>query len=244
MIKNNWYQKYNNQKIQQEAGIKENILYALMVLSIVGFDWKLIDVISNKFNVSKQTIVEKSNINSQEMQQIKEIIENKNRDNRFYEFINSAQQKAKEIQQPLQQPLIVTNKTVDVVRQLEGSNASATSKMGASGIMQIMRPAWEEINIEKHNGKYPYDKFRFNKKINMMFGKEYLEKLAEQLNAVKHEWKADPYFLLFVAYNTGLKHAQECKYDERLILKHHPSAHDYATRGINLLKQKISNVFH
>ena len=156
-----------NINIKQEAGVKENILtMALTSLLLLPLDIMAFKHIkSRKPDVPTELIID----NLKQAKQIKENVETGKytpEEKKVYDEANVLKNEIKLIK-PQQNKLVVTNNVVNVVKQLEGSNFNAVSGMGASGIMQVMKPAWEEINKEKHNGKYPYYKYRFNKKINI-----------------------------------------------------------------------------
>lgn len=239
MIKDNWYQKINENQIEQEAGMQENTLTALMVLSILGMNLKMIDIVSDQYKIPKQTIIEKITTNSPEIQQIQQI--QNNNDEKSKRIIQKVQQDVREIQQQIRennyQQIMVTNNTVNAIKQLEGATWDYVSPSGATGEMQMSSAAWEDVNKVSQK-KYPFEQYKFNKQINEMFGKKYLSLLAQRLERHKGEWKSNPYFLLLVSYRGGYEFVRKSNFDEKIILERQPEYHDYAMRGMNLLGVK------
>ena len=262
----------DNDAMIREAGFKENLLtLALASLFMMPIDAMVFKYMKNrKPEVSSDVIV--SNLNH--AKEIKKNVETGKftQDEKYlYDNAQSIKNEIKPIEQfkpqeqtievaPKQQPqqqtkrikpsqkqLVISNEVVKVVKQLEGSGANAVSHAGASGVMQIMKPAWEEIN-QKHfstpqhpKGKYPYEKYRFDQNINTQFGKLYLELLVTRLESCRNEWGkweklgVDPYFYLLASYNTGFERIRKCNFNPKLIHNNHHKAFYYANSGMEKL---------
>ena len=276
MIKHNWYGEFLEQEnyVQQEAGAKENILIALLSLSIVGLDAQIFNLVSQRRNLSKKDLKEQIVQNGPEFQKAKEIILNKDKDKFYAQLYEKAKKEGEEMKQmvtnqtskqvvspqdsnkaPAQSiknkveqkkdkskkksvkgiDLSASDQVISTIKALEGSNSTDISYAGAVGTMQIMPNTWKYVNEKYFNNQYPFEKYKFDEKINKKIGVQYINELVGWLKKHQGEWKADPHFLLFVAYNAGPGNVHKCKFDKATIKKSLPSAFDYGMRGTNIM---------
>lgn len=259
IVKQNWYHIYliEQNSIEQNASFTSNLISLLLTLSMLGFEAKCVEHVAKNNGISKESIAqnmkdpstvktlqkivkekETNPVAKKVYQKAKEDALKTKRDIAQHEVKNNS--KTVKQPQPVQKnfPLATVNdKVVSSVKAVEGSGSLDISSAGASGVMQVMEPAWEEINKEVYGGKYPYSKFKRDDKINTMMGKTYLEKLAKRLNKHHEIWKnkSNPYILLLAAYNSGFAHVEKCGFDEEVIKKKMPGVYDYALRGTNLI---------
>ena len=129
----------------------------------------------------------------------------------------------------------VTDELVNTIVTMEHDPLRGTSSSGAAGLMQIMRPTWDELNRKHFGGKYPWQTYRFNNKINKMFGRRYLKDLKGLLDANKDKWQADELPLLIASYFSGFGNVQKHDFNPATIKTYLPKTYDYMTRGSNIM---------
>ena len=133
-------------------------------------------------------------------------------------------------------PAQVTKAMVDVVTSLEHDPRRQVSSKGATGVMQIMGPTWEEINRKHFGGKYPYRQYARNKGVNKAFGEIHLKNIKDYLDQHRSEWKTDQASLILACYHGGIGNVTLAKFDREIIRRKMPATYDYMVRGTNLLE--------
>jgi len=129
----------------------------------------------------------------------------------------------------------ITQELLDTIWTLEYDPKRQVSSKGAAGEMQLMEETWNELNRKHFGGKYPWDQYRFNSKVNRMFAKQYLADIKAFLDARKDSWKTDQAPLMLASYYGGIGNVSRCDFDPDIIKRKLPKTYDYMVRGSNLL---------
>jgi hypothetical protein len=125
----------------------------------------------------------------------------------------------------------VSSELIDVVISLEHDPRRDISSKGARGLMQLMKPAWDDMNNKFFGGKYPYEQYALNDHVNKMFGSKYLSYIKERLQQYKHLWRTDEESLILACYHGGLGNIMKAKFDPRILKKKMPLTYSYMIRG-------------
>ena len=133
----------------------------------------------------------------------------------------------------------IGKKEIEAIIAVEGSRADDVSSAGAVGTMQLLPATWEEINQKFFDGRWPWETYSTNPKVNRIFGTRYLNYLKDRLNAVKPRWKANEFFLIAAAYNAGFARIERCRFDPAVIKENHPGVYDYAKRACALAGHEV-----
>jgi hypothetical protein len=131
----------------------------------------------------------------------------------------------------------VTPELVQTIISMEHDPSKNTSSAGAAGVMQLMKPTWDELNRKHFGGKYPWHKYRFNKDVNIRFGTQYLKNIKAFLDDHQNEWKADQHSLIMACYFGGIGNVQDAHFDPHVMKRKLPLTYDYMTRGTNLMER-------
>lgn len=105
----------------------------------------------------------------------------------------------------------ITPELVEAVIKAESSGRSdVVSNKGARGLMQLMRPAWTDVQraVPALSG-YDYDENWSNPDVNRQFGTEYLKIVQQYLPAEYRE--SIPHVL--AGYNAGVGRLKKIGYD-------------------------------
>lgn len=129
----------------------------------------------------------------------------------------------------------VTQELLNTVLSLEYDPRKQVSSKGAAGDMQLMEPTWNELNRKHFAGKYPWNKYRFDSKVNRMFGQQYLVDIKTFLDANRDKWKTDQVPLMLASYHGGIGNISRCGFDPAVIMRHLPKTYDYMSRGSSLM---------
>jgi len=141
---------------------------------------------------------EKAEIN----QQIYERIHNS------YQLPIKVQPKKEEIKSKKTEPShpVTPEFVAKLIKQESGNNPNAVSHKGARGLMQIMKPTWNEMTQKLYGEKLPYEQ-AFNPVKNKHVGTNYLFELDELLtNSLPHYEKStirEQQRYIAAAYNGG-----------------------------------------
>jgi soluble lytic murein transglycosylase-like protein len=105
---------------------------------------------------------------------------------------------------------LITDALVEQVIQAEsGRNPHAVSPVGARGLMQLMAPAWADVQQAVPDlAGFGYEDYWKDAGINRRFGTEYLGLTAKRLPA---EYRTVPHLL--AAYNWGIGNLKKANYD-------------------------------
>jgi soluble lytic murein transglycosylase-like protein len=228
-----------------EAGVKENVFFALLTALLTGADLTVLNRISDKTGVPVEVISKPRSDSIWD--EVEAHLERNKDDPKIQALVGRSKELAKEIRQeipsapPRAESSIsptewrITDDVVKAVIAVEGASSSHVGPAGDTGTMQILESTWNEINRNYFHGQYPYSKYAKNHQVNVMFGKKYLQHIKNWLDGHKHKWKGDPLFLLFAAYNGGMGTVEKSNFDPVRMKAHYPRAFDYATRARNLV---------
>ena len=124
---------------------------------------------------------------------------------------------------------------VNAIIQLEGASIRFVGPSRDTGVMQMLPSTWEEMNIRYYGGKFPYDRYKFNEKVQIMMGKQYVIHISNWLDRYNNVWGASKSFLIFATYNGGMGNIRRNAFDINNIRNNLPSVYSYAERGCNLI---------
>jgi soluble lytic murein transglycosylase-like protein len=266
MYRQTWYHQYLAEQytIEHEAGWwKDNMVYILIGITLLGIDIRAISHFMQKHKVSKAEVENAMN-DDDITQRMQEVLQKREQDALAKSIYDDAKKEAQEAKSATQattirekpdlssepqhkdlsnvnripNKVVIDDNFVRAVKAVEGSRSDDVSHAGASGVMQIMETTWKEINQEVFGGQYPYDEYRFEDDINILIGKAYLEKLAKMIENHRDKWQesqSDPYMLVLAAYNWGYGNVRKCNFDINVIKEKAPAVYDYAERGKNLI---------
>jgi len=128
---------------------------------------------------------------------------------------------------------------VNTIIQLEGASETFIGPSNDTGVMQMLPGTWEEMNRRYYGGKLPYSKYKFNRRAQIIIGRQYVLHISNWLDRYKNMWKASKSFLIFATYNGGMGNVKRNAFDAEVIKKNLPSVYDYAERGCNLTGESI-----
>lgn len=228
-----------------EAGVKENVFFALLTAVLTGADLAVLNRISDKTGVPIEAIARPASDDIWE--QVEDAVARGKNDPKIQALLEQSQQLAAEVKSemenekqtsPAAQPRKPSTEWDAIMRAViavEGASANYVGPAGDTGVMQLLPTTWEEMNRLYFHGQYPYRKYGKNAQVNMMMGKKYLQHIRNWLEEHREHWKGDPTFLMFACYNGGMGNVQRMGFDPKKIEKHLPRVYDYATRALNLL---------
>lgn len=231
-----WYDRSINQKLSPplkvEAGMKENIMIALMAMCIAGDALSIANFVAKETGTAVEQIVD---IPPETEVQIRQFIANKEQDPEQQALVERAQSLAEEAKSEVivaRTGPDVTDRLVDAVIAIEGADPQYIGPAGDTGLMQILPSTWEEVNEKYFSGQYPYEEYARNAHVNKAFGKKYLEHIGKWLST--KDLKGDLTFLMLAAYNGGIGTIQRCNFDPEVLRNENPAAYDYARRALNV----------
>lgn len=223
-------------ELYAEAGVTENVFFALLTAMLTGFDLGALRLISEKTDTPIEVISKPKSDNI--WREVEDVLNQKKDDPRVKAMLEKSKKLATEVISESKEPSTSSTEWDDIVRaviQVEGAAEDYVGASGDTGVMQVLPSTWEEMNRTYFNGKYPYRKFGKNKKINILMGRTYLQHIKKWLESRKSHLKGDPMFLMFAAYNGGIGNVERMGFDPRKIEQHLPRVFDYATRAMNLV---------
>jgi hypothetical protein len=235
-------------QLYSEAGLKENMFFALLSLALTGFDIGAINLISERTGVPVIELKQKVSLKESDpiYKEMEDLLKKRQEDSRVNNYVEKAEKLADEAKAEADKPIgkpqsasprtgcDITDAMVKAVIAVEGAAANYVGKAGDTGVMQILPSTWEEINQKYYDGRYPYAKWAKNRDINIKFGKRYLGMIRAFLLSNKSKLKGDLQFLIFAAYNGGIGNIQRMQFDPEQIKVKMPRVYDYAERASNL----------